>query len=165
MIPLVLLLACRPGGSAGTQQPAAVVTDPPAITLVDWACDVDDATWAFLVQTQRWSGGGYVWMIQDDQTWERHIAYSVAAANDGSTDELSLELDIVSDWRDAVSGSSSRFLCGQEQALAYVVQVYTQDYSAVADCRWWGDGELLDGNDDLPACDQPLTDADLPEAD
>lgn len=162
---LALALACHPGGSAGTDQPGDVSDEAPSITSVSWDCDVDGGEWIFEVQTDRWSGGAYLWLAADASTWERHAVLSQEAARDGSTDLLSVDLSIVGDWRDAVSGSSTRFLCSEEPDLAFQLSVYTQDGSEVGDCRRWGQDGVLDQIDSVLDCEVWLETGDTGAAD
>ncbi len=167
-LPQVLLVAglslagaCRRGGHAATDQPPEIDSSPPEITSLTWGCDVDAATWSYEVSTARWTGNAYVWMATDGDTWERHPAYSVEAARDGSADRIALSLDIEPDPRDVVVGSSTRFLCSDADALAFLVQVFTADGTAVADCRWWGVEGLVGADDGaLPACGTRLESGD-----
>lgn len=157
---LPLALGCHPGGSAPADLVDEVPTDPPAITAVTWDCAVDDADWSFEVQTERWTGGAWLWLATDADTWERHGVLSQEAARDGSTDRLAVTLAIVGDWRDVESGASTRFLCSEEEALAFQVSVYTQDGSEAADCRRWGVEGVLEQIDSVLDCDLPLEEAD-----
>lgn len=147
-----LLLACHPGGAAGVELPEAVDPDPPAITAIAWDCDVDDAAWTFQVETARWTGGAWLWMATAADTWERHGVLSQEAAGDGSADLLAVELAIVGDWRDVAAGASTRFLCSDEERLAFQLSVYTQDGAAVGDCRRWGVDGPLDAIASVPDC-------------
>lgn len=134
----LVLLACSIKTHSVADSVAPVSDDPPQITAITWSCDIDAASWAFDVSTARWTGGGRVWLSQGGDPTEYHSAPSVRAAADGSTDALSLDLDVVADWRYASSGSSTRFRCDQEALLSFMVTVYTADGSEVADCRTWG---------------------------
>ncbi|RME24545.1 MAG: hypothetical protein D6798_10965 [Deltaproteobacteria bacterium] len=150
---LALATACHRRGRAATDQPPAVEDAPPEIVGVDWGCDVDAATWSFEIETDGWTGNGYLWMASGSATWERHPVYSVEAARDGSADRLAVELDIEPDPREVVLGSSTRFLCSDRNAMAFVVEVYSADGEAVADCRWWGVADLVGADDGgLPDC-------------
>ena len=153
MIALGLLLACVPKGTAGTEQPDAVGDDPPTISAVTWACDVDSATWSFVVDTVHWSGGAWLWIARDAKTVERHAMYSQAAASDGSTDQLAVDLSVVADWRDAASGSSTRFPCAETDALAYQVTIYDRYGDEATDCRRWGVEGVLEAVEEVTECE------------
>jgi hypothetical protein len=100
-------------------------SDPPSISEIRWDCSSSDATWTFEVDTVNWTANGNLWLAQSDDYVEKHAIRSVSAAHDGSWDELSLELDIVADWRDASSGSSTAFFCIEPvtQSLSFRVVV------------------------------------------
>ena len=128
---------------------------PPEITALDWGCDVDAEQWSFTVDTTWWTGDGRVWMSRGGDPSERHGLGSTRAASDGSTDHLVLTLGIVADWRDAVSGSTTRFRCDDADKLSYLVLVYTRDGGDVGDCRRWGD-DVWSEVDGAPGCDSVL---------
>jgi hypothetical protein len=141
-------------------------SDPPSISEIRWDCSSSDATWTFEVDTVNWTANGNLWLAQSDDYVEKHAIRSVSAAHDGSWDELSLELDIVADWRDASSGSSTAFFCNEPvtQSLSFRVVVYTPGSEAEADCRSWGqDPELFDSVEGVSGCEllweEPDTDS------
>lgn len=151
MILLLTVLACVPKGAAETDQPGDLAAGEPEITAVSWACDVDAAEWSFTVDTARWSAGAWLWLATDVDTWERHPVYSRAAARDGSTDQLGAELEIVADWRDVSTGSSTRFRCQEVDAMAFQLTIYDREGDEETDCRRWG-VELFDSLEDVPDC-------------
>jgi hypothetical protein len=127
------------------------------ISSISFSCLVEEAEkWSLEVKTEGWSGGGFLWMAEplyDEEpdtagTYpyfiERHPFYSVGAEADGSADRLKLSLTAVSDWRDAAPGSSTRWLCADEERLSIWVEVLGPSGNAVADCEGWGiDAEEL----------------------
>ncbi len=157
---LLLLAACagcigheRFAGAAG--QP--LYDEPPLITAIQYACSVEDEQWTFELQTDAWTANGHLWLATAADYVEKHAIRSVSAAADGSGDELSLELDIVADWRDASSGSSTAFLCDDSvlDAMSYRVVVYTPGSEDESDCRSWGAApQLFDGIEGVSECDQ-----------
>lgn len=153
---LLLALACYPPGEAQTAQPGPGSTAAPAITELAWACDPEASTWRFEVATDAWSGGAWLWMASEPATWERHAMYSESAAGDGSADLLGVDLGIEADWRDAVAGSSSRFLCSEQDTLAFQITVYSRDGSEATDCARWGLEGVLEGIGDVPGCEQGI---------
>ncbi len=129
----------------------------PSISEIRWDCTIEDATWAFEVDTVNWTANGTLWLATAPDYVEQHAVRSISAAHDGSWDLLSLELDIVSDWRDASSGSSTAFLCDTAtvEAMGYRLAIYTPGSEDLADCRSWGaDPTLFDGIEGVAACDQ-----------
>ena len=109
---ILLLWSCVRGNAPGQPAVDPLAGGPPRITDVDWACDVDEAQWTLAIQADAWTGGGRLWIARDAETVESHAVRSVSAPADGSADTLELELAVAADWRDAVSGSSTRFRCG-----------------------------------------------------
>lgn len=160
MIALALLWACVSKGQAPAGEPDAVGDEPPTIAAVTWGCDVDSATWSVVVDTVHWSGGAWLWMASDAATVERHSVYSQSAASDGSADQLGIELDVVADWRDAVSGSSTRFACADAETLAWQITIYDRQGAVATDCRRWGQAGVLEAVAEVPACELWLEEAD-----
>lgn len=139
-----------------------VMVDPldgpdPQIEAVRWSCDVEAGTWSFSIQTAAWTGGGEIWMAQNDDTVEVHRIRSVEAAADGSTDALALELESVADWRDAVSGRLTRWRCADEPVLTFQAVVFETTGQREVDCRSWGAEPLLwDTIEAAPGCETLL---------
>lgn len=109
----------------------------PIITDALVECDPERPRWSFDVWTTAWTGNGQVLLSADGLYIERHAIYSVSAEADGSTDHLSLDLAMVSDWRDVQEGSTTVFNC-DEPALEGVLRVYVRGGDAVADCVAFG---------------------------
>jgi hypothetical protein len=131
-------------------------TEPPSISAIRWDCSSGDATWAFEVDTVHWTANGSLWLAQGADYVEKHAVRSVSAAHDGTWDELALELDIVADWREASSGSSTAFFCNDTtlEAISFRLVVYTPGSEDEADCRSWGaDPELFDGVSGVASCE------------
>ena len=129
-------LACAPA-PAGADLVLTVPSRAPAIRALDVACDPDAARWSVSVATDAWTGGGRLWLSADGAYRERHPVASLAAARDGSVDELRLNLDIAAEWTEASAGARTAFACGTPR-LAAVVQVLARDGS-LADCAAFGD--------------------------
>jgi len=156
---LLLLAACvAPGGGGETGEgDSALARTSPSITQLDWSCDVQDASWAFSANADAWTGGGTLWMARDADRVEKHRVPSTAAAVDGSSDHLALNLSVVADWRYQVSGSSTAWRCSDQDLLSFQLAIYEADGSERADCRGWGaDPELWSALDDVPDCDTLL---------
>ena len=90
------------------------------------------------MSTERWTGGGTMWMSIDGTYVEAHEVLSVEAEGDGSADRLELKLSFVADFQDASPGSSTAFNCGTP-GLQGLVVIYGRDGESVADCRVFGD--------------------------
>ena len=128
----------------------------PIITDLSSDCENEDALWTFVVQTDAWTGGGKLWMGDDESTVEAHKIYSAKAASDGSSDKLKLELEIVADWRDATNGSSTGWQCDESEELSYLLVVYESTGNEVTDCRYWGSQTDLweaESLENVPTCD------------
>lgn len=151
-----LLVACAPRGQA-PEDTAGVGAAVPVLTSVTVDCDDHDATWAFAATTDAWTGNGQVVMSVDGAYVEKHPLDSVEAAADGSADRLSLDLEVIADWRDVSVGSSTAFNCDTPE-LSGVLRVYTRDTGAVADCVAFGEApERWTEWDAAVACDELLT--------
>jgi hypothetical protein len=162
LAPLLALAAgCAALGCIGHERFAGaegepLYSEPPSIADIRWGCDAEEGAWSFDLDAVHWTANGYLWLATASDYLEQHAIRSVSAASDGSWDQLSLELDIVADWRDAASGSSTAFLCNTPtlQAMSFRVVIYTPGDNTQADCRSWGaDPELFDGVQGVPACD------------
>ena len=158
---IVLMLACSSSPHTGTEDAGPFYDGSPLITELSWGCTLEDSEWAFTVLTEHWTGGGRVFMARDVDSIEEHRIRSVGAQADGSADKLSLSLDIVADWRDAVAGASTQWRCDDLASLSFLVTIFTPDGSQRADCRTWGADPLLwDGTDRVEGCQTILEDAD-----
>lgn len=154
-----LLAGCGGGGEeSGAAEVSRAEADPPVITSVVWACDPDAATWEFTVKTAGWTGGGRLWVGRDAASVEAHRIYSTNAAEDETADRLTLELAVAADWREAESGSSTRFRCDAEPELSFQLWVYERDGASEADCRVWGAGDAIFGDVSGSVCEEPLQD-------
>ncbi len=142
----------RFGGATGE----VLYDEVPQISAIRWDCSSEDATWDVEVDTVNWTANGHIWLATASDYVEQHAIRSTKAAHDGTWDELALELDIVSDWRDANAGSSTAFLCDPPttEAISFRLAVYTPGSGEQGDCRSWGaDPELFDRIDGVPACE------------
>lgn len=140
---------------AGTSDPFQ--EGMPTIRSVAWACDVDAAEWTFEVETERWTGGGRLWMTREHDRVEDHRFYSDEADPDGAWDRLSLELDVATSWQEASGGSSTAWRCADAEDLSFLLVVYGPRGSNEADCRRWGPrSEDFALHEALPACDTLL---------
>jgi hypothetical protein len=111
--------------------PTVSSAGPPSITSAEVSCDVDSETWTFHVDTDAWTGGGWVW-LSDGEYVEKTRMPSVAAARDGSSDELEVKLALKVDFR---SSGGTVFPCASDPyGLLFVDDVD----DAIVDCRWFG---------------------------
>ena len=129
------IAGCEVGFAPTTPDPPEYAV--PAITAASVECDPDRPRWTFDIETSAWTGNGQVLVSADGVYIERHGIGSISAAADGTTDHLQLKLDVVSDWRDVDEGDTTIFNCGDANVVG-VMQVYTRDGGAVADCRGFG---------------------------
>jgi hypothetical protein len=143
LVVALALVACAEPTGPGLEKDAPFHDGVPVITALTWSCDADSAKWDLAVETEGWTGGGRLWIARDADDADKHDVYSDKADADGAWDCLSLDLDVVADWRDAQSGQSTAFPCSDQDALSYLFVAYTPDASETADCRAWGaDGSL-----------------------
>ena len=100
------------------------------------SCENDQ--WKFTVEADAWTGNGFVIMATDAR-FERHPLSSFEAAEDGSSDKLRVFLSIIPDWQDFSAGSSTGWLCSDEETLSVTVAVQHALDGNVTDCIYWGD--------------------------
>ena len=161
---ILWLLACVGQAIFEPVDPDPLHDGQPVISSVDWECDAEDAKWTVTVDTEQWSGGGYLWMAKDELNAEAHRMPSVKAAADGTTDRLQVKLSVKADWRDAKSGSSTRWLCAETPQLSFLVTAYDTSGDEVHDCRTWGaDPSLWTRIDNAHDCDTLLEGSVPPE--
>lgn len=110
----------------------------PTITSIEVACNTEEAEWTFEVETDHWTGGGWIWMGQSETSAEGHKIASRRASADGSSDFLQLQLKIEADWRDAKAGVSTLWLCRDWPELTFMATAYDPSGQGVEDCRTWG---------------------------
>jgi hypothetical protein len=160
------------GACGGTQQDTAVPeketlsAGEPTIHTFEWACDVETATWSFEVETENWSHSASVALAIDETYLETHTLRSRGAAADGTSDTLKVEIDIVADWQDASSGSSTAFLCtaANLESLNGRLYAYALPEGTLADCANFGvESDVLDSFD-LDTCDVTYEDAEAESA-
>jgi hypothetical protein len=135
---ILSLLACISGPPSQKVDPGPFYDADPVITSVDFECSEADSAWTFIVRTEGWTGGGWVWMGKTPDNAEGHRITSVSAAADGSSDKLKLTLDIAADWRDATRSKSTRWLCSDLDTLSFMTTAYDPHGDGVVDCRAWG---------------------------
>jgi hypothetical protein len=137
---------CVPSGGPDSDLPPAQ-HDTPEIAEFNVRCDVDRAMWILQATATAWTGGGRLWMSRDAAYVEQHPVRAVRSAADGSAEDLRLELDFVSDWREQSAGASTAFVCEPPTAWRFVLFDLS---GAPVDCR--GDGDVVFPAD-TPACD------------
>ena len=125
----------------------------PSLLALDYACDPVDDQWSFQFQTTGWTGGGRVFMARSAESIEQHKVFSAEAAADGSWDCLIETLSISEDWTLAQTGTSTRWLCSDQDDLSFMVQIDTANGSSIADCAVWGaNPDLWETVDGLTPC-------------
>lgn len=145
-MPFLLLLACYVRDPAAPPDPVTL-TDPTLASL-SVSCSVDDGEWALEADTTSWSAGATLTWTLDGSYVEQHGLSSTGAAADGSSDTLEGEIGIVSDWRDASSGSTV-FFCSDTPAAVLTIEDAAAE--TITDCVFFGaDPELLEGLEGLP---------------
>jgi len=126
---IALALACRlpPGGAA---PPGPIDPQLPQITALSWTCE--DARFTLELTADQWTGGAELWLTVDGRYAERHPVPSIAAAPDGSLDELRVRLPSVADWRAARPGQSTAFDCADPITAGLVLRDWA---GAIASCQ------------------------------
>ncbi len=149
---MIFFIACHTVSSVSAEKEEENTFPVPNITELMASCDSEQDQWFFEAWTDGWTSNGHIWMT-DGVAIEKHNIYSAGAPPDGSSDNLYLELEIVSDWRDAVNGKHSRWLCSEEETLGYMLTVRHPENYSQADCASWG-LQLWSELEDVPECDQ-----------
>ena len=150
---MFVLLACTtaaelPATDTGSAAPV------PALTAATQSCDIDDAEWHFTAEADAWTGNGQVILSADGLYVEAHGLRSKTADGAGAWDQLSLDLNIVADWRDASPGSSTAFNCATP-GLAGILRIFALDGQTEADCRAFGEASWEQWNAGF-SCEIPL---------
>lgn len=126
----------------------------PSIRAIQLQCNPEAGSWRVTVDTVGWSAGGTVLWSVDGVYVERHnVLRSIAAAVDGSTDQLRGDLSIVTDFRPAGTGGNTAFTCSA--SLSALVWIEGLGGAGAVDCWWFG--ERADAL-------RPLAPIDCPEA-
>jgi len=149
---MFLLLACASPAALSAQD--NLVLHAPQFTDVSVSCDADAAKWHFTADTDAWTGNGQVILSADGNYVEAHGLRSKAADAQGAWDQLSLDLSIMADWRNASPGSSTAFNC-LTPGLSGILRVFEVDGSTEADCRAFGETSWSRWNTGY-SCDIPL---------
>ena len=122
----------------------------PEIIEFTLICDTDLERWQLDVVASSWTGGGEWWWTTDETYVESHQVNSRKAAQDGSSDELRLRLNVVADWRDAEKNRSTPFLCSSSPTGRFVL--YNLE-GEIVDCHDEGQAtDWLDNEEQLPGC-------------
>ena len=132
------LFACLGSGQLAPGDPSPFHEGDPSIESIDWDCDTEENKWTFEINTEQWTGGGWVWMGKSSTNAEAHKIKSIEAAADGSSDRLKLTLHIEEDWRAAARGSSTRWFCSDIPELSFLSTVQDARATRITDCRAWG---------------------------
>jgi hypothetical protein len=150
---------CNLDGTPSPDQVFLLDPGPPAITDVSWSCDADLERWRLDIGCDSWSNGGLLYLSEDFSYIEEHPIKSRKAADDGSADELRVDLSIAADWREVSAGKSTAFGCSQVPNGLFVVYDRQDE---VADCRRFGPYPAgWTGAPNVPACDSDWTDTGL----
>ena len=130
------LLACYPQPHAQEEYSPFTIGDA-QITEVSSSRENDQ--WRIELQTDAWTSNGTLWLAEDLDRYEKHPLYSIEAADDGSSDNLRIILDVVPDWNNFVAGESTGWLCSEAEALSSAIVIYHGETNLPNDCIYWGD--------------------------
>ena len=132
-----LFFACYPQPYA--QEPLEPYSIGSAkITTATVNCEED--TWTVDVKTDAWTSNGTVWIVESIERYEKHPLYSIGAAADGSSDHLRMTLRVIADWRDAVGGETSGWLCSDFDELSIAIVINHGETADQNDCVYFGEG-------------------------
>lgn len=129
----LLAVGCGPAVPTPPGPPPAPRT--PRIVEASLRCDAPSALWTLEVVADAWTGGGVSAWTVDGRYVEVHPVRSVAAAEDGGSDELQLLLPVVADWREAGPGSGTDFSCASDPDVLFVLR---DARGEPAGCVQWG---------------------------
>lgn len=142
-IPLLLSLTlgagCAPEEASGPQQGGLSPLKAPTIVDHTIRCDVDKAEWEVEVLTDAWTSGGKIHWTVDGTYVEKKTIPSLAAAEDGSWDQLQASFDVVDNWRKA-GAKSTAFGCTED--VASLLIIFDMDGQR-SDCIDEADDDLL----------------------
>jgi hypothetical protein len=126
----LLLFACLEPSPDSDLPDVALTT--PQIAKCDLVCDTDAATWTLKVHASSWTGGGRLLLSRGDGYYESHPVKATRSAADGGSEDLRLDLDVASDWREQSPGSSTVFGCTPSTSWRFLL--FDLEGSTV-DCR------------------------------
>jgi hypothetical protein len=148
---LLATFACREPPGQAEEAFVFPKLETPTIDDIDLMCDPDKGQWNLEVRATSWTGGGRLYLTVDGQYIENHRVRSIAVKEDGSADELSLSLNIVSDWRDVTVGTSTIFRCSAKVSGLFVLRDQKDN---PVDCRIFGANASIWGNTaGTPTCE------------
>jgi len=127
--------ACRPESLPSIQDSDYPL---PEISSISLDCDEQQARWSLELLANAWTGNGELWFSTDGRYIEVHPIVSIEAAADQSSDQLTLSLQVVSDWKQVELGSTTVFNC-HSPGLAGRIRLYAVDGNTEADCRRFGE--------------------------
>lgn len=131
----LIFSGCYPQPSADTASYSIEFRDAEIVTAAK-ICENDQ--WKFTTETDAWTGNGFVIMATEDR-FERHPLSSFEAAEDGNSDKLRVFLSVIPDWQDFSVGSSTGWLCSDEEDLSIAIAVQHAISGETTDCGYWGD--------------------------
>ena len=107
--------------------------------IIDIEASCEEDKWSIEVFTDAWTSNGTLWLAQDLSRYEKHPLYSIAAAEDGSSDHLRIVLDIVADWTMFTPGETTGWLCSDSPNISQAIVVYHGENQQPNDCVYWGE--------------------------
>lgn len=121
----------------------------PDITAIEASCEDDQ--WRFIVETNAWTGNGFI-ILKAEERSERHPLSSFEAGEDGDSDRLRVFLSVIPDWQNFSAGSSTGWLCSDEEQLSVAIAIQHPVDGSVSDCVYWGEARW-DEFSSLDACE------------
>ena len=130
----IIISACSPLYSITPETETSVFASP-NIDDITLSCLEDE--WTLKITASAWTGNGRWWLGTTEHNIEEHPIYSISAAADGSSDTLRSILSSVPDWRDAQSGTYTRWYCNDIDEISIAVSIFEGERglsNEVADC-------------------------------
>ena len=150
LLALTFASGCLPGGQQKPSANVEVTLKAPAIVDHVLHCDVEKAEWEVEVLADSWTSGGKLHWTVDGTYTEKKSIPSVAAAEDGSWDQLQASFDVVDNWRKAAAKTTA-FGCAEDVASLLILF----DLDGVrSDCVGIGGDDALWTSLGLTPCDE-----------
>ena len=149
LLALTFTTGCLPGGQQKPSGDTEVTLSAPNILEHSLHCDVEKAEWEVAIIADSWTSGGRLHWTVDGTYTEKKSIPSIAAAEDGSWDQLQASFDVVDNWRKAAAKTTA-FGCSEE--VASLLVIFGLD-GVRSDCVGLGGDDALWTSLGLTPCD------------
>ena len=120
LLAFTLAAGCLPGGQSRPGAVSSLTLKAPAILDHTLHCDVEKGEWEVAVIADSWTSGGKLHWTVDGTYTEKKTVPSVAAAEDGSWDQLEASFDVVDNWRKAAAKTTA-FGCSEDVSSLLII--------------------------------------------